>query len=66
MYILTLFTLLENVFTTKFCRVVFEKFDFQKLEPERNGNGTKSKELQYVHIIVIERVWSRRCDDPVT
>ena len=27
-----IFTLLENVFTLKFCRVVFEKFDLQKLE----------------------------------
>ena len=30
-----LFTLLENVFTIKVCRVVFEKFNFQKVERER-------------------------------
>ena len=30
-----IFTLLENVFTIKFCRVIFEKFDFQKVKRER-------------------------------
>ena len=41
-----IFILLENVFTIKFCRVIFEKFDFQKVERELYGNGAKSKELQ--------------------
>ena len=38
-----LFTLLENVYTIKFCRIVFEKFDFQKVERERYGNGNGYK-----------------------
>ena len=30
-----IYTLLENVFTIKFCRMDFEKFDLQKVERER-------------------------------
>ena len=46
----TIFTLLEIVFTLKFCRPIFVKFYFKKVEQEHgliNGNGyVKSKELQ--------------------
>ena len=41
-----IFTLLENVFTIKFCRVVFEKFDLQKVERYKIERITEVKNFK--------------------
>ena len=46
----TRFALLENVFTWKFCRTVFEKFYFKKPEQEQYGNGNKWYKIERITI----------------
>ena len=48
-------SLSEYTFTLKFCRIVFEKFDFQKVERERYKNDritvdTESSDKQYLYL----------------